>query len=164
MLHVPTRALQKKNAETSTMHSAEARLVPVLLSISKSMRALQGMKLAELGFHQGQDELLLAIDDAGTTVSLLAERMCVRPSTVSKMMDRLVAKGLLERISDNRDARRTIVRITPSGICAREEVVEARSRFEHELQKLFGGERSPSIGESLATCQTILSSRLQRLR
>lgn len=71
---------------------AEARLVSALLSISKSTRALVGLKLSELGFHNGQDELLCALDERSEmSVSKIADELCVRASTVSKMLDRLVA-------------------------------------------------------------------------
>jgi DNA-binding MarR family transcriptional regulator len=143
---------------------ANERLVPALLSISKSMRALQGIKLASLGFHNGQDELLMAIDTKGETVSIVAEHLSIRPSTVSKMMDRLVAKGLVERIGDARDGRRTLIRITPAGIEARKMLVRARSELDSELASAMNADRCAEVTRELEDFAQYIASRLRRLR
>ncbi|MBB4001621.1 MarR family transcriptional regulator [Aurantimonas endophytica] len=110
------------------------RLLPNLLSISKSLRALMGLKLAELGLHPGQDELLLALSpNMGTGVSVLANRLGVRPSTVSKMVDLLVQAGQVERAVNPRDARRTVICITPSGIEMQGRIIEVWLRLESEF-------------------------------
>ena len=91
-------------SSTSSTEPSEARLVCALLSVSKSTRALTRIKLAERDFHNGQDELLLALDEeAAIPVSKLADELKVRPSTVSKMLERLVRKGLVERSVDQRN-------------------------------------------------------------
>ena len=140
------------------------RLVALLLSISKSTRALTGLKLAEMGFHNGQDELLLALDEEEpVSVSRLADELRVRPSTVSKMLDRLVGKGLMERMLDKRDARRTMVRITPAGLDARSELLEMRMLLEGELTAMLP-EGSDAVTALLESVATLLSARLSRLR
>lgn len=144
--------------------SADSDIVPLLIGISKSMRALHGIKLAKLGFHNGQDELLLAADARGITISAIADQLSIRPSTVSKMMDRLVARGMVERIGDVRDARRTLVRITPAGLKARSQLLEARRELEEEFVRAFGRDQCPAIAASLAECQVHLTNRLNRLR
>ncbi|KQT47595.1 hypothetical protein ASG43_10995 [Aureimonas sp. Leaf454] len=160
MTSMPTRP-----ASTSVPTEPQGeRLVPALLSISKSMRALQGMKLAALGFHNGQDELLMAIDTKGETVSNVAEQLSIRPSTVSKMMDRLVAKGLVERIGDSRDGRRTLIRITPDGIEARKMLIRARSELDLEIASAMNAERCAEITQELEEFAHYIAGRLRRLR
>ncbi|KQT53308.1 hypothetical protein ASG43_19035 [Aureimonas sp. Leaf454] len=142
----------------------EAGLVSLLLSISKSTRALTSIKLAEMGFHNGQDELLLALDEeAPTSVSRIADELRVRPSTVSKMLDRLVAKGLVERQGDKRDARRTMVRITPAGLDAKSRLLEVRASLEKELATPLA-ENGASVVTGLETVANLLAARLSRLR
>lgn len=85
-----------------------------------SPRAFLGIRLAETGFHDGQDGTMLALEPTqAVTVSAPAGRLAVRPSTVSRMLDRLVARTLVERAADKRDPRRTVVRITPRRLEAR---------------------------------------------
>ncbi|WAH37123.1 MarR family winged helix-turn-helix transcriptional regulator [Alicyclobacillus dauci] len=49
------------------------------------------------------------------SVGKLAEHFGVRPSTVSQMMDRLEKAGLVQRVSDSRDARIKLVHLTEKG-------------------------------------------------
>ncbi|KQT52477.1 MULTISPECIES: MarR family winged helix-turn-helix transcriptional regulator [unclassified Aureimonas] len=139
-------------------------IVPTLILISKSMRALHGIKLASLGFHNGQDELLLVLDETGMTTSALADELCVRPSTVSKMMDRLTEKGLVCREDDPRDKRRTIVRITPAGKEVCKQLAAARRELEDDLRRSLPVDVRSSIVASLTKCQIHLTKKLSRLR
>ncbi|MCO6404068.1 MarR family transcriptional regulator [Aurantimonas endophytica] len=142
--------------------AAEVALVLKLLSIARSIRAMMGLKLAELGLHAGQDELLLALVPEGTvSVSRLADTLVVRPSTVSKMLDRLVTAGLVERAEDPRDGRRTVVRMTSSGVEMQGRIREVWQGLENELQDI------PDQGaatQSLQALQQILNAKLRRLR
>lgn len=138
--------------------------MPALLSISKSTRALVGIKLTELGFHNGQDELVLALDEkAETSVTKLADELCIRPSTVSKMLDRLVAAGMVERSTDKRDARRTMVRITAAGLDARSRLLDMRAKLEAELVSSFPGDIT-SMMRALVEVSAVLKARLSRVR
>jgi DNA-binding MarR family transcriptional regulator len=151
------------SAVLAVSEKADAGVLRALLSISKSMRALHGIKLATLGFYIGQDELLMVVDEKGTSVSSIADLLSVRPSTVSKMMDRLVDKGLMERIGDGKDARRTLARITPDGIEARKQVMQVREELEEDLARSLGN-HAPSIAANLDECASLLQGRLRRLR
>lgn len=144
--------------------TADVRLVPALLSISKSTRVLVALKLKKLGFYNGQDELLFALDEtAPTIVSHLAEEIAVRPSTVSKMLDRLIKAGMVERKVDVRDGRRIMVQITPAGLEARVRLQALRDELEAELIAPLVQNVDESI-EALGTVSNILKSRLDRLR
>lgn len=147
--------------------SGDSELVSRLLSIAKSTRALVGLKLGELGFHNGQDELLFALDEgAEISVSRLADELSVRPSTVSKMLDRLITLDMAERTSDGRDARRTMVRITPKGLDARSRLFGMREKLEAELTTSLSGD-ADAVADTLDTLDTLaerLKLRLARLR
>ncbi|NDV89426.1 hypothetical protein GTW51_22525 [Aurantimonas aggregata] len=57
-----------------TKKPSTTQLLPKLFSINRSIRALMGLKLAEIGLYQGHDELLVALSaNTGTTVSSLAD-------------------------------------------------------------------------------------------
>ena len=152
------------NAKSLSPVDLNGQMVPALLSISKSTRALMGLKLAQLGFYNGQDELLLAVVDAKpVTVSQLAQLIDVRPSTASKMLDRLVKAGLVERKTDRGDARRSMVQITSAGLEARVQLYALRAELEAELMP------SPSrlphdVVNTLIILSAVLKTRLNRLR
>lgn len=164
-----------------TLHSSQSRaavavaqptdeglpspLVPTLLSLSKTTRALMGIRLADLGLHQGQDELLIALDmSEPVSVSALSEKLFVRPSTVSKMLDRLSAKGLVARIPTPRDARLTLVRLTEKGNAAKTEVRQLWDMIEIELAGKMPSAGKNSMMGALGTIDGIIGTKLMRLR
>ena len=163
----PLNAAEMIDAPATAMDTlpvGNMRLVPALLSISKSTRALMQLKLAEAAFYNGQDELLLALEEeVPVFVSRLADKLSVRPSTVSKMLDLLVTKGLVDRRNDPRDARRTLVQITTAGLDARSLLLKMRETLEVELVASLQG----SVGITAVVLESIaglLRKRLNRLR
>ncbi|MCQ0987742.1 MarR family winged helix-turn-helix transcriptional regulator [Jiella marina] len=121
--------------------------------------------LDRIDLHPGQDQLLDKLDrDNPINVSSLADSLAVRPSTVSKMLDRLIDRGLVERASNLRDARRTMVRLTEAGMKAQAEVREIWSKLEEELTSNLSDEEIGVLSDSLVKAEEILTQRLRRLR
>ncbi|ORE85729.1 MarR family transcriptional regulator [Aurantimonas sp. 22II-16-19i] len=140
------------------------RLVSSLFSISKSIRALTQLMIAEIGFYNGQDELLLALDkDEPITVCTLADKLAVRPSTASKMISRLVERGMIEKIRDSRDRRRTMVRITLAGLEAQCMLSEIRDDLEGQLIISLQDDVQ-AVQAAFERISHILKKRLKRLR
>ncbi len=121
-----------------------------------------GYKLAKIGIHAGQDELLLALDpEEPRNVTLLADTLNIRIPIVSRMLDRLVASGLVERVKDSRDDRRTVIRITPAGIEMQDRIREVWLGVEDEFKEMPQHGRAQQDLERLGD---ILTTRLRRLR
>jgi len=140
-------------------------IVRRLLSISKLTKALVGLKLGTLGIHIGQDEALIALDGRDfITTTTLAERIGVRPSTVTKMLDRMLLQGLVQRSADPADARRVLVRATAAGIEMRTRVLAAWHQIGLDLVKTMDFEKIESMTDDLGRTEDILASRLSRLR
>ncbi|MEX6507227.1 MarR family winged helix-turn-helix transcriptional regulator [Jiella sp. M17.18] len=140
-------------------------IVPALLCIAKSTRAFNTLSLAEIGLHPGQDQLLDRLDpEHPVTVSTLAEDLGVRPSTVSKMLDRLVEKALVERCASSADARQTMVRLLPTGEKAKAAVHQIWKRMDEYITDSLSHEELGAIRSSLERTDDILSTRLRRLR
>ncbi|HET7386513.1 MAG TPA: MarR family winged helix-turn-helix transcriptional regulator [Nocardioidaceae bacterium] len=74
---------------------------------------------AERGLTHAQHQLLLAIrghrDPAGPTVGDLAEALFVKHHTVSELIDRTQALGLVVRVRDEHDNRRVHLRLSVEG-------------------------------------------------
>lgn len=105
---------------TNMVAQTSPPLLPTLLRVMKIVRAYQNIHLTEIGLHNGQDEFLLALEVEQQTVAAIAEQLSVRASTVSKMTEILVAKGLVEKTSCKTDLRKTYVGLTADGalLCA----------------------------------------------
>lgn len=143
----------------------EPDLVTSLLSISKSTRAFLSLLLADIDLHSGQDQLLHRLTPGQpVSVSALADQLAVRPSTVSKMLDRLIEKRLVNRSSNASDARRTMVMLTAEGEDVRRRVRTLWDRLEGELTgALPEADRAPLL-QALQQIDALLAAKLRRLR
>jgi DNA-binding MarR family transcriptional regulator len=139
-------------------------LAVTLLTLAKRTRALFGLELERAGFNNGQDQLLLALTpETALTVGALATNLEVRPSTVSKMLDRLHEKGLLERFMNPRDGRATLVRLTDAGILAQAEIRDIWSGVcRHIVPALADG--AIVTEKQLNGVSSVLAARLLKLR
>ncbi|RIX99262.1 MarR family transcriptional regulator [Aureimonas flava] len=135
------------------------------MSISKSTRAFLSLLLMELDLHPGQDQLLARVEPGvPVSVSALADQLSVRPSTVSKMLDRLMEKNLVERTAHSHDARRTMVMLTPAGRALRGRVATLWEKLEADLASAVAPERRENLLGSLREADELLTAKLRRLR
>ncbi|MEH6718446.1 MAG: MarR family transcriptional regulator [Aurantimonas endophytica] len=149
-------------ATPTTKRTPTVSLLAKLVSISKATRTLMGYKLAEIGIHPGQDELLLTLArDTPQSVTHLADVLKVRAPSVSRMLDRLAESGLVERVPDATDDRRTVVRITPAGTQMQCRIREVWQALENEFQEMPDRDRAQ---KDLGLVKDVLSTRLRRLR
>lgn len=139
--------------------------VPLLNSASKSVRALLGLEMAEIGLAVGQDLLLVCLSQReALTTQEVCKELDVRPSTISKMTDRLVAKGLAERMLHPDDKRVAVLRLTPAG---REKCSDVLRVWRNVQESLLRGEplmALPELQASLAHLGHVLRAKLARLR
>lgn len=160
-----TIELRRHDADIATAASGDARMVPALLSIAKSTRAFLALLLTEINLHPGQDQLLHRLQpNESVSVSMLADQLAVRPSTVSKMLDRLIEKNLVLRAANSRDARRTMIMLTPEGVKAKLSVKIVWDRLEQELTSAFGDADVERLMLALRQVDELLSTKLRRLR
>jgi DNA-binding MarR family transcriptional regulator len=155
--------------EIATKHGADvlvggSAILERLFTISKALRGLLGIRLAEIGLHPGQDEMLLAFGPRPLSVKTIAQALGVRPSTVSKMVDRLADRGYVVREPDYVDRRMRSISITPLGVEARSNVLALYARLEAEFVKAFDSEGAAGIRTALADTEDLLHRRLARLR
>ncbi len=90
--------------------------------------------LHELDLSMAQLKVLFVLACRGPlTVSEVAERLGVSPPTASHLIDRVVQLGLVERREDERDRRRTRVKLTPHGEGLLRELRQGNERHWREL-------------------------------
>ena len=110
---------------------------------SRVLRTALSVRLAADGLHPGQDAALLAIaEQEGIALRDLAERLSVRPPTVTKTITRLAAQGLVEKKVASGENRHNTVRLTERGSALVVEVRKARGEAERvALAGLSGKQR-----------------------
>jgi DNA-binding MarR family transcriptional regulator len=102
----------------------EPGAAPSMAAVTSIMRAYQILlsRLNELlepwglTFPQYEALLLLFYSRAGALpLGKMGDRLQVHRASVTNVVDRLVAKGLVERVPHERDRRTVLARITPEG-------------------------------------------------
>ena len=152
-----------------TTHQPDVSSGPTLLthlnSISKATRQLVAMRLATIGVIVGQDQLIDYLDPVVPRSGQdAAMALSVRPSTVSKMLDRLQQRGWITRAQDHGDMRKTLVLLTPVGVEVKRNVHEVWAAVEAELTVALGSDLSTTCLPELARVSGVLGQRLSRLR
>jgi DNA-binding MarR family transcriptional regulator len=124
------------HAEESSVHEhdGDAPISDALSAAARMMRTRTASLLAAEGLFAGQDVLLLTLgSEKSLEVGEMAERLGVRPPTVSKTLTRLTEAGLVSRSSVTGDKRRVAAKVTAKGRAKLDRLAEIRSRVEKEL-------------------------------
>jgi DNA-binding MarR family transcriptional regulator len=115
-------------------HDGDAPISDALSAAARMMRTRTASLLAAEGLFAGQDVLLLTLgSEKSLEVGEMAERLGVRPPTVSKTLTRLTEAGLVSRSSVTGDKRRVAAKVTAKGRAKLDRLAEIRSRVEREL-------------------------------
>lgn len=158
-----SRSIERESNMTKVPRQSD--VLTLALATSQALRALVGLKLAKLGLASGQDRMLIALaEHESLSVSALAAELNVRPSTVSKMMDRLTARGLTQRRPDIDDARRINVELTPEGHRISHRLRALWNDIDTDLMADLTPQQSSQIVEGLALLSGQVRHRLRRLR
>ena len=90
-----------------------------------------------LGLNHALSDLLLTLyrsaPAAGLSAGELGELSAIRPSSVTHRLDRLEAEGLIERLTDEDDARARRIRLTAAGRRRVEELLPLHLANERDL-------------------------------
>ena len=82
-------------------------------------------------------------------VGRLAQIVIAPQPTVTRQLDRMAAKGLVERIADPSDRRLALVRITAAGEALAASLVRQARAHEKRVLAPFGPERASALKEML---------------
>ncbi len=106
-----TRPTQESESDPSVLRATVAffRLLAVAEPISFELWKTHGLTL-------GQVRLLQRIRSQPVVAGDLAKELGVRSASLTRMMERLEAGGLVERTLDREDRRRILVSITARGV------------------------------------------------
>jgi DNA-binding MarR family transcriptional regulator len=105
-------------------HQLEVETASLVFALARQMQAHNHAIAAEFGLTGPQARLLVQLGDP-VPMGQLAERLDCDPSNVTGMVDRLHARGLVERRADEADRRVKYLTLTPAGQRLRSEL-EAR--------------------------------------
>ena len=83
---------------------------------SRSMRTFLSNSLSASGLYAGQDGVIMALADSdGLTAGAIAQKLGVKPPTMTRTLARMEAQGFLERQTPDGDGRVTRAVLTEAG-------------------------------------------------
>jgi MarR family 2-MHQ and catechol resistance regulon transcriptional repressor len=86
--------------------------------------------IRSLGLTSSQFDVIATLGDTGgMTCKELSEKTLVTKGTLTGVLDRLVKKGLIERVPSREDRRCTLIRLTPKGEARFREVFPAHIEY-----------------------------------
>lgn len=133
----------------------------LLVQTCKAHRALAEKLWSEIGLHVGQDMILRQLWPAeGCTQSELADRLCIQPATVTKMLQRMEQTNLIQRRGDPDDQRVSRVYLTEHGRALLQPYEEAWARLEQTLVEGLSLEERVLLRRLLMQLQNNLSRQL----
>lgn len=119
----------------------DERVTFELLQAARAYRARSAKLLSRIGLYPGQDTLLQLLSTRGRmTMGEAAAALSIQPPTVTKMVNRLTAAGLLQTEVMDRDRRKIAVSLTESARSKIDEIESIWRDLEREaLDRLDAG-------------------------
>ncbi len=103
----------------------DERLCLALYTASRAMTARYRPLLSEWGLTYPQYLVMVVLwEDGDCTVRRIGQRLNLESSTLSPLLKRLEAMGLLTRARNQHDERSVLVALTPEGIALRDRAAE----------------------------------------
>ena len=128
------------------------QVVAALLTASRLLVAIaaKSLTVVEETLTLPQYRLLVVLDSRGpSSLSGLAEALEVNPSTALRMIDRLSAAGMVEKITNPARRREALVRLTGAGWQSVRQVTDARRTELARIVAAMPGEQRTQLVASL---------------
>jgi DNA-binding MarR family transcriptional regulator len=111
---------------------ADGRLI---YAVSAIMRKTSDRALAPWGLTVAQAPVLVILREAGRPVMIteVARRLLLETPSVTTMVDRLTDRGLVERVKDPKDRRKTLVALTRKGRRLVDSIREPGNQLQEEM-------------------------------
>lgn len=110
------KSRKKDKAEKDSLPREPGHLQSEITRASRSMRTFLTNSLSHSGIYAGQDGVILALaEEDGLSAGAIAERLGVKPPTMTRTLARMEAQGFLERQADAADGRQMRAILTEEG-------------------------------------------------
>jgi len=126
----------------------------LILAIQREGNRLLAAELRPLGVTPSQGEVIRVLRDHGPlTLSALGGLLvCETGNSPSRLVDRLVAQGLVQRDTDPQDRRFLTLSLTPAGRELSKRIRAAEEVLHNAIDKLVTGQ---AVEETIATLRVL---------
>ena len=126
-------------------------LIDAVLASSRALVALSARSIADnTDVTLPQYRMLVVLDHGPSSLTALAEALDVIPSTAMRMVDRLVAAGLLQRTVPREDRRVTRLELTDAGRQTVHRVTRKRRRDLQRVIDRIPADQRPALAAAMA--------------
>jgi DNA-binding MarR family transcriptional regulator len=139
-----------------TLHQPDSRhfvddYLPALLAQASQLISGEFHRVArQQGFSVSEWRVMASLaDGAPISIGDLAQVTVTKQPTVTRLLDRMEAKGQVERLSHGSDRRVTLVRITRQGAKAVEHLIALAREHERRVLEPFGLARAEELKKTL---------------
>jgi DNA-binding MarR family transcriptional regulator len=101
--------------EILSVDSPQIEAYRLFLKLHKRFQELNREEFRPYDLSTSQYAILFHASEAGVPLSKICEEMLADNSNLTRLVDRLEARGLVRRAADPRDRRVTLVQLTPEG-------------------------------------------------
>ena len=110
------KAKKKDKGDKEHLSREPGSLQSDITRASRHMRTFLTNALSTSGVYAGQDGVILALAESdGLTAGAIAEKLGVKPPTMTRTLARMEAQGFLRREPDSADGRQMRVVLTDEG-------------------------------------------------
>jgi DNA-binding MarR family transcriptional regulator len=125
-----------------------AGIMSMLYEMKKRCVQADNRLMEDLNISQSELLFFSALDNCqGISSPELAKNMGLSPPRISRVVDKLVVNGYLDRNTDTSDRRAIRLCLTPKGNAVRFKIDKVRSECEARLLKIIPSEEMERFGE-----------------
>lgn len=144
--------LKQKKPFTSPEEEVYLNIVRTAEALSWSVsETLKGAELTPTQYNVLR--ILRGAASEGATCGQISERMVTKDSDITRLLERLDARGLITRAREGQDRRYIIARITPEGLRLLEGLDEPMAECHRRQIGHLGKERLASLGKLLSAAR-----------
>jgi DNA-binding MarR family transcriptional regulator len=122
----------------------------LLFQLMLNMRREVDARMAQHGLTDAQWKPLWRLKQAGGGTALeLSREMCVDAGAMTRMLDRLEAKGLIERVRSETDRRVVNLRLTPEGEAVAEHIPHVLAAVNNHFLRGFSRQEWTQLTDML---------------
>lgn len=121
----------------------------LLVQVGRELNTETERRLAPLGLTAQQAALLLHASRGDSTPSLLKSRLGTDTAGMTRLLDRLQAKGLLRRVRHPSDRRSVVVELTDEGRALVPSLPPIFGKISHQVFEGFSPEEIEQVTEML---------------
>jgi DNA-binding MarR family transcriptional regulator len=143
--------------EITSVDSLQIEAYRLFLKLHKRFQELNREEFRPYDLSTPQYAILFHATVEGVPLSYICQEMVADNSNLTRLVDRLEARGLVRRAPDPRDRRVTLVQLTEQGLALIEELRPRHREFVERRMSHLTPEQLDALNSAMATLYEALS-------